>query len=141
MFKDDHRRKNMMWFVYCRRLEKVLIHIAAATYLYLRECEISTPLSINVQIITRSYHGTSYVHPLAPRYPPSPYPPHLGIFQHYLMVLKKLFSLIPLLLALLIAAFKSSLAPCAFMPSSKPIPAGKSIDCCSSGTLTMCCVA
>ena len=50
------------------------------------------------------------------------------------MPLKKLFSFIFFLLAFLIAEFSSSRASKAFVPSSILVPAGKSMDCSSSGT-------
>lgn len=59
-------------------------------------------------------------------------------FQDYLIPCKKLFSLIFLLLAFLIAVVNPSLAFNALSLSSSSIPAGRSIDCSSSGTWTSC---
>lgn len=59
----------------------------------------------------------------------------------YLIALKKLFSLIFFLLAFLMASLRSSLAFCASLLSFNSIPAGRSIDCSSSGTLAILWVA
>ena len=68
--------------------------------------------------------------PSHPPHPPHP-PPHK---PHYRIAFKKLLSLIPLLLPLLIAPLTCSLAsPAAIAPATVPSPPGKSIDCCSSG--------
>ena len=60
------------------------------------------------------------------------------LFLAYFIPCRKLFSLIFLLLAILIAFVKSSLAPKASILSCSSIPAGKSMDCSSSGTLRSC---
>lgn len=56
----------------------------------------------------------------------------------YRIPCKKLFSLILLLLAALMALVNPSLASNALLPSAAPIPAGRSIDCSWSGTETVC---
>ena len=55
-------------------------------------------------------------------------------FEDYRIARKKLFSLIFFFLAILIAFFNAVLASKAFSPSFSLIPAGRSIDCSSSGT-------
>lgn len=55
-------------------------------------------------------------------------------FENYRIARKKLSSLIFFFLAILIAFFNSPLAWKALSPSFSPIPAGRSIDCSSSGT-------
>ena len=62
------------------------------------------------------------------------------ISSGHLILLRKLFSLILLLRAFLIAEFRSSLAFWASRLSSLAMPAGRSIDCSSIGIWTVCVV-
>ena len=68
----------------------------------------------------------------SPRSPRAMHSPHSS--NNHRIARKKLSSLIFFFLANLIAFFSSALASKALSPSFSPIPAGRSIDCSSSGT-------
>ena len=90
---------------------------------------VSTPTLQLTHGITPVPPGLPTSSPQSPRAMHSP-----RSFENYRIARKKLSSLIFFFLAVLIAFFNSPLAWKALSPSFSPIPAGKSIDCSSSGT-------
>ena len=92
-----------------------------------------------VRASTPTFQLTHDITPAPPGLPTSSWPspramhsPHS--FENYRIARRKLSSLIFFFLAILIAFFNCPLASKAFSLSFSPIPAGRSIDCSSSGT-------
>ena len=103
-------------------------------------CLPRTPATVGRSIYTTTsilQAPTPLLHPPIPTpHPPIPIPhPPTPSPTPYRIVLKKFLSLIPLLLAPLIALLTPSLASPAFTaPATVPSPPAKSTDCSSTGT-------